>query len=207
MWNRVYDKVYKTSDSDLIITAVCSFPNINDTLEKVIEFYKVKQLQQSKKYLEIMSDFEHENGRYFVPLYFEDQVPKLAKLQKLKPIGKGWFWCVGYKNPNLTIKGKHACSFLTPPYKWYKSRLKIWLKEYHTEYSSVTSHLFKQAIKMWIYENTKDFSGKEKNRRFKLIENSNLSIDEYKFSPEDYLIYLRAMEQANVYEFMFKSFV
>lgn len=206
MWNRRYRKIYKTSDENLIITAVCSFPNINDTLEKAIDYYRVKELQKSPKYLEIMSDYQQHDGRFFIPIYFEDQVPKLAKLQKLNPIGKGWFWCIGYKNSNVT-RGRNDCNtYYSPSYKWYKSRLKIWLKEYYTPHSSVTSHLFHQAIKMWIYENTEHFSDEEKNRRFKLIENSNLSIDEYHLSPEDYLIYLCAMENSNIYEFMFKTF-
>ena len=93
-WRNRY-KIYKTSDPRLVITAVCSFPNIYDTLEKCIEYYKIKRIQEDLIFREIYSDYEFQHGCDFIPIYFEDECPKLQKLAKLKDLGKGWFWCIG----------------------------------------------------------------------------------------------------------------
>ena len=46
MWKSRYKSIYKTDDPQLVITAVQSFPNIYDTLEKNIDYYNIKKLKE-----------------------------------------------------------------------------------------------------------------------------------------------------------------
>jgi len=208
MWKNIYKKIYKTSNPNLFITAVCAFPNIHTNVEKVNDYYEIEKIQNDPLYLSIYSDYCFSVGRNYIPVCFEDRLPKLAKLQALKPIEKGFFWCVVYKSPFYDSNNN---TYNTPSNKWYREMLEHWLNNYHVEHSSITNHLFEQSVQTWIYENSKEFNEHEKHRRFKFIENSTLVFldrkgDQPKLTKEDYLEYLDNMYKTNWYEFVFKAF-
>lgn len=211
MWKTRYKNTYKTSKPNLIITAVCSFPNLVDTLEKAIPYYKVKELQNDSKFLDIMSDFYFNNGCDFLPLYFEDDVPKLAKLQKLNPLGKGYFWCIGYQCPYL-FENKNRREYIGPSYTQYRESLAYWLENFHTTGSGVTSFLFEKCVTSWVYENSKDLPEIYSSRRFQVVANKQIRMQDDKpycnfLEKNQYTDYLDKMEVTNWYEFIFKAFI
>lgn len=208
MWKSRYNNSYKTSDPNLIITSVCSFPNLIDTIEKAVEYYNVKEFQKDKTLLDIISEFWFHNGNDFIPLYFADDIPKLNKLQELKPINKGFFWCICYQNPYFNPV-KH--SYSSPSHKQYREWLEYWMDNYHKEHSSITSHLFKQCVYTWIYENSKDFSESMKSRRFDMIANKRLEVQSGSYdtmlsTKEQMINYIEEMYNTNLFEFIFKAF-
>lgn len=207
MWKTRYKHQYKTTDPNLIITAVCSFPNMIDTLEKAIVDYKVKELQKDSTYLQIESDYWFHHGRNFLPLYFEDDVPKLAKLQKVNPLGKGYFWCIGYRNPNFTeIHYSGSGRFNPPPFQQYEEWLRYWLKTYYAgKHDGIAKHLFEQCVRRFVFSKSKDLPERLQSRTFDLVSNKNLVFD-YPEDPNDYLKFLDEMYVMNWYEFVFKSF-
>lgn len=208
MWKNIYKNIYKTSNPDLFITSVCAFPNIHTTIEKVNEYYDIDKIHNDPLYLNIYSDYCFDAGRKYIPVCFEDKLPKLSKLKASNPIGKGFFWCVVYKNPSYDSK---KWTYNTPSHAWYREMLEHWLNNYHVEHSSITKHLFEQSVKTWVYENSKNLNEHEKHRRFKFIENSRLVFldrmgDQPQLTKEDYLGYLDDMYKTNWYEFVFKSY-
>lgn len=203
-WGGRY-KIYKTSNPNLIITAVCAFPNVYNTLEKVIDYYGVKALQKDPLLLDIHSEYEHASGRSFIPLYFADDCPKLARLQELTPVGKSFFWCIAYTNPHVeTIRRDAAFMYRQPSHQWFKTRFLYWLENFHFEGSNITTHLFRSTVDTWMYEQTAHFSDKEKSRRFQLTANSYL-VHECK-EPKDYIDFVDQMYKTDIYRFMFEAY-
>ena len=208
----MYQYTYKTSNPNLRIACVTAFPNIQDTLEKVIEYYEVKKLQRDPLLLDIYSDYYSQHGNRFIPLYFEDDCPKLAKLEAVNPRGKGSFWCIGYFCPHVTQTSQHTSKYDMPSHEWYRNRLDHWMDNYHEKYSSITKFLFKCAVKKWIYDETENFSDEMKSRRFQLIENSSfrpsLSIieNDHFQTKKGMFDFLDEMYKTNIYEFIYKQF-
>lgn len=203
MWKTRYKNTYKTSNPNLIITAVCAFPNIQDSLEKAIEYYGVKDLQKDQMLLEIKADYGYHNGRYFIPLYFSDDIPKLGKL---KDLGKGFFWCIGYQSPNVIRNSEYSSTYSMPSHKQYKIWLEYWIHtRYIGQYDSIANFLFEQCIKAYVYENSKEFDEELKHRRFDVIANHNLRFKPTENS-QDMLKFIDKMYITNWYEFVFKEF-
>lgn len=217
MWSFRNNNVYKTSNDKYVITAVCSFPNINDTLEKVVDYYRVKTMQKDKKYLEIMSEYYFYNGANFLPLYFEDDCPKLKKLQALQPKGKGWFWCIGYTHDNYWFSEKRIGTFKLKTFEEIYDMFVYWLENYHFEYSSITKWFFEQCVKLYVYKTSPDFDNLLNKRRFDVIENKSLRCitkyiqNDYKEidvkEKADYIQFIEKMKTRNWYEFVFSEFI
>lgn len=206
MWKQRYNKIFKTSKPNLVITSVCAFPNLQDTLEKAVEYYGVKQLQKDQTLLEIKADFHCNHGCDFIPLYFQDDIPKLAKLEKINPRGKGFFWCIAYQSPNLIRHSEFSSTYNMPSHKQYKVWLEYWInKHYKGQHDSIANFLFRQCVKAYVYEQSNNFSEELKDRRFDVIANCNL-----RFKPtenaKDMLDFIDKMYITNWYEFVFKEF-
>lgn len=211
MWKQIYKKRYKTSFSNREIICVCSYPNMVDTIDKAVEFYGVKKLQSDQNYLDIMSEFWFHNGRDIIPLYFSDDHPKLENLQLINPVGKGFFWCIGYVSPNYDRKNH---KYHMPSFEWFKERLYYWLDNYFSPDSSVTSFLFEYCIKAWVYKNSPSDTEEFKSRRFDVVENKRIVAlwpltqkhQERIHAPEQFKQYIENMEKTNWYEFVFHAF-
>lgn len=209
-WKNRY-KIYKTSDPNLLITAVCSFPNIYDTIEKVNEYYDIEKIQNSELYKEIYAYYNLvHSGRDFIPVAFADRIPKLNNLQRVNPLGKGYFWCVGYVSKSLiggaSSINKHAKSITTPNFETLLS----WLK-YHSENisnstsSNVNRALFNDALRKYIIENNP--AKLDGSRRFDLIYNCNTIADINRdLTTADWVAHLEGLKNRNLYEIIVNDF-
>ena len=205
-WKSRYKNVYKTSNPRLVITAVSSFPNIYDTVEKCIEYYRVKELQKDPNLLFIESLYELFHGRDFIPLYFEDDCPKLKKL-RTDHLSKGMFWCVGYVNSSLTKSTEYSSTITTPSHTKYLELLKYsldFLDGYLWEF------LFEECVQKYVYEKTKDWTDLQKSRKFQLICNSNLIFlrhtAEYHPDKSKCLEFIEGLYERNIYEIMVNEY-
>lgn len=199
-WKSIYKNIYKTSNPNLFISAVCSFPNIIDTVEKAIVDYNVKALQKDNIHLKLEALYQLYNGRNYIPLYFEDDCPKLKRLPNLT---KGMFWCILYKSEYYTKKNTFSSILSLPSF----DELVELLTYSENNLKSIYNYfLFKHLVKQYIYENTKDFTDKEKHRRFCIIENSSLVNIDYDISYNEMIDYITKMKSMNIYEFMFKAY-
>lgn len=204
MWKNRY-KIYRTLKPEFIITAVKSFPNIVDTVDKAISYYKVKELQSDETLLNIYSLYNLFDGRDFIPLYFEDDVPKL---KKLKPISPGMFWCIGYMSPYLKLQdNKYTREMQIPSH--------IELKEFLVYAFSkklddiYIRFLFDMCIHKYIYEQTTSyFTQNQKHRLFQLIQNTKMYFPyNDKYNLNDCIDFIEAMYTRNIYEFIFNEFM
>lgn len=206
MWRTRYKNKFKTSNPRLIITAVQSFPNMTDTVEKAIIEYNVKALQKDPVLLEITSLFWMDHGCNFIPLYFQDDCPKLAKLPKLE--AKSMFWCVGYQHEAYYRISEHASRITHPGHKKYRELLEYTLDK--DVNSSVWQYLFKSAVDQYVNEQTKDWTPEQKSRRFKFICNTDLkflrvSVD-YQPDRGSAMKFLDDMYTRDIYEFIFNEY-
>jgi len=199
-WKSIYKNVYKTSNPNLFISAVCSFPNIVDTVEKAIVDYEVKQLQKDPIHLKLQALYNIYNGRRYTPLYFEDDC---SKLKNLPYINKGYFWCILYKSEYLTIKSQHSSQISRPS---YEELLELLDYSHNNLKGKYNQFLFHHIINSYIYSKTEFFNEKEKSRRFQLIENSSLIGINHKTTYEEMKEYIKNMNLMNIYEFIFKAF-
>lgn len=199
-WKSIYKNIYKTSNPNLFISAVSSFPNIVDTVEKAIIDYDVKKLQKDSTYLKLEALYQLLNGRNIIPLYFEDDCPKLKRLPTLE---KGMFWCILYKSEYYTKKSKYSSQISMPSYIELKQLLTYSENNLEKKYNYF---LFPHIVKQYIYDNSKNWSDIEKSRRFQLIENSTLLNIDYDTTYNEMVDYIKNMESMNIYEFIFKSF-
>ena len=173
MW-RTRGKIYKTRNPNLIITQVCNFPNINDTLEKNIKHYNLEKIQKDDTYRDIIAHCELAYGGCdFIVYALQDTVPKLANL---KPHGKGWFWCIGYVSPTL----QNAANALNKPSKRINqpnfNGLYEWLKYYKDNHGDSYHYIYGQklfldALHLYIYDNKPEQV--DSHRIFNLIQRSN----------------------------------
>ena len=205
MWKSRYKNLFKTSNPNLIITGVKSFPNIIDTVEKAIVDYKVKEFQKDPLLLEIESLFWLENGRDFIPLYFEDDCPKLKNLKPFKE--KGMFWCVGYINPAVTSRNAWGRSITLPTHDRFKDLLEYAVKTNN----NCWKYLFEQCITQYVYEKTKNWADVQKQRRFKFICNTglhvmNASVNKYP-TPDMCMPFIENMYKRDIYEFIFNEYI
>lgn len=180
----------------MIITAVCNFPNINDTLEKNVEYYLLDLIRKDNEFLRLYSFYNLRNGCEFIPVELADSCPKLNKLQELNPIGKGWFWCIGYVSE---FKDQSV------PFYQLFSWLKHYLDNYHSNGSSITAFLFEQCIISYIYEHIPE--GVNVRRLFDVVMNKkHIWTGKYDMSKEDYIKVIEDMPLMNWYELIFKYF-
>ena len=203
-WKSRYKNVYKTSNPRLVITAVSSFPNIYDTVEKCIEYYRVKELQKDPNLLFIESLYELFHGRDFIPLYFEDDCPKLKKL-RTDHLSKGMFWCIAYINPCLRKEwgGKIETPSFTKYLELFKYSLDF-LNGYLWEF------LFENCVEKYIYEQTENWTDYQKSRRFQLICNSSLNFlrhtAEYHPDKNKCLEFIENLYERNIYEIIVNEY-
>ncbi len=188
-WNSQYKNKYKCKDPNLIITAVQAFPNMVNTVEKCNEFYKIDLVSKDLFYREIYAYLQYRHaGRDFIPIAFEDKVPKL---KKLKNIGNSYFWCIAYKSDNRYIDYSTAIKYL----KHYSS--------YHNDISNVfNQNLVADALRAYVRENGKDLNY---DRKFNLIYNNNITIIKDN-TVEDWIKHLEDLPNRNIYEIIFNEF-
>ena len=204
MWKTRYRNIYKTSNPNLIITAVQCFPNIVYTLDKAISYYKVKELQQDPTYLEIEALYNvHDSGRDFIPLYFEDDCPKLGRL---KDLGKGWFWCIGYRSPHLEI-GEYSRKLNLPNQAVYRTLMQYSFQKLQGLHSI---YLFENCVRQYVcqhFENATEFQNK---KLFKAMSNSKLrmlyNVLERELKYEVCWEFVSEMYNRDIYEFIFNEF-
>lgn len=202
-WKWRYKNLFKTSNPNLIITAIQSFPNLYNTIEKNVELFKTKELQSDSKLLEIMS--LHGllvEGNGFIPLYFEDDCPKLSKLRNLKPKDErkyDWFWCICYVYPGYEGLGKGVSKINLPKHQRFCELLEYSIKELDGRYCEF---LFNWSIKTYISEQTRNFNEVERYNHYKL--GSEVLFDwRYDKIKSEGLEFIDNMYSRNIYELMF----
>lgn len=206
MYRTRYYRIFKTKDPSLVICGVyAALPKIHTTLNSVKQYYEVEQLQKDSIYLELMTEYHTYNGCDFIPLYFEDQCEKLKRLPKIEDNLNGkLYWCICKKSKNYIKNGEYTSKYNMPNSIWFRNMLEYFVNNYEYEHKSITGYLVNNLIKQYIYENTKHFSDKQKQRRFQLIENSYLN-KEFKCK-EDYLNLYNEIYKKDIYELMFNYF-
>lgn len=216
MWRERYVKEFKYSQPNMFITAVCAFPNMHDTVDKVKEYYQVEENQKDPIRMEICALGNINAGRNFIPLYFEDQEPKLLDFKIAEDFGykKGWFWCVAYRSPcyiqHYSKSGEETGASINYP------KHKVWREYLEHSLSNLNGYcsefLFTEAVMHWIYEQTAHWGQRDKSRRFQLIQNTSLeclSCNQfcfYKLEKERYIEFLDNMYERDIYEFIFHEF-
>jgi hypothetical protein len=209
MWKNRY-KIYKTSDPNLLITAVRAFPNIEDTIEKANKYYEIDAVAKDEKYREIYAYMNLLHwGRDFIPIAFADRIPKLQKLQNLNPIDKSYFWCVGYVSPYL--KGgaasinKPARSIDLPSFDTMLDWFKYHVKNYNSASSSINTNLFEDALRKYISENSPEKL--DPSRRFNLMYNNATIISFNRdMKTEDMINHLENLKNRDFYEILVNDF-
>jgi hypothetical protein len=208
MYRFIHEKVYKTSDPELFIIAVKSWSRVI-TVADAIKEYNVIENQKHPARLKInhLLNLEGNSIQRFIPLYFENDVPKLKNLPKLD---EGFIWCIAHKNPFITkwVDG-HARQITPPPHKEYLRLLKYSLEELNN-YGA--EHLFEKVVQSHVIKKTDFFDDLQKSQRFKMIFNTTLKVlyprkYEDKIKPEQYLDFIEKMYDRNIYEFMFNEYL
>jgi len=210
MWKQ-HSKIYPTSNPNLIITAICGFPNLEDTLEIVNEVYKIDDLNTDKKFREIYSYYYLlHGGRHFIPIAFSDRIPKLEKLQALKPMGKGWFWCIGYVSTCLEGGANSLNAFSrklnTPLFNECLEYLEYHTKHYESSTTnSINSCLAKDCLRKYVYENAPEKL--DAGRRFQLLYNNSTIFDlNHDWTMKDWLDHLHNLKNRDIYEILVNDF-
>ena len=213
MWKSRYIRRYKTSDPNLIITAVCAFPNIQNTLEKAKEYYEIDKTSKDEKYRDILAYYHLvHGGNEFIPIALSDTVPKLEKLQKLTPIDKSYFWCIAYVSPCLEgaadSVGKQSNSIKSPSYDVLLDWLKHFVTNYDSsEYSSVSRKLFNDALRKYINDYAP--SKLHYHRKFDMIYNNSTFIEfteNRNLTPNDWVAHLENLLNRDIYEIITNDF-
>lgn len=214
MWRKRYNKEFKYPEKNMFITAIQTFPNMHTTVQHMKDYFKVEENQKDHIRREIDAMTSLDNGRNFIPVMFEDQEPKLLDFKEIEDFGgeKGWFWCVAYRTPCVTIRNEHSSSIMYPSHKEFREYLEYSLSNLN---GMDAEWLFEQCVKKWVYEQTSHFTDEAKSRRFYHIENTglmSLSHQRHRFChdsrlpKERYLQFLDLMYQRDIYEFMFNEF-
>lgn len=211
MWKSRY-KLYMCEDPNLVITAVCSFPNIDDTIEKCNDVYGIEKLINDPIYRDMTAYLNCvSGGNDFTPIAFSDRVPKLERLQELTPVGKSYFWCIGYVTPYL--KGgnrsllKPSRTLHQPTYETFLNWLEHRINNYNDSQScSYNCRLFENALRAYIGENTGDIVNS--SRRFNLIYNNHIPLlNNRGLTTKDWVEHLKNLPNRNIYEIMVNDFI
>jgi hypothetical protein len=199
-------------DPNLVITAVCAFPNIEDTIEKCNKYYEIEELNNDPIYKEMTTYLNYLSmGRDFTPIAFADRIPKLEKLQKLQPVDKSYFWCVGYVTPYLVGNNrallKPSRSLNQPTYETFLMWLEHRVKNYDDSTSSTYNcSLFENALRDYIREKSDGIVND--NRRFNLIYNNRTVISNKRdMTINDWIDHLKNLPNRDIYEIMVNDFI
>jgi hypothetical protein len=210
MWH-FRGKIFLTKDPNYIITNVCYFPNINTTYQLYKEDNQVGVIQKDEKYRELMAYYELVSGGHnFIPIYLEDDCPKLGELQKKYPLKRSFYWCIGYVSSYLENGSK---SLLQGGHKVNEPSLETlldWLEYYSSNYvdsiHSCVNQLFaNNYLRQYIYLKTKD-DEKLSNRRFKLIYNCSTVFDDRELTIKDWINHLKNLSNRDIYEILVNDF-
>ena len=215
MWKTRYNNIYKCKDPNLVITSVCAFPNVEDTIDKCNSYYKIDSLNNDLVYRELIAYIElTRGGRDFIPIAFSDKVPKLNKLQELKPVGKSYFWCIGYVSKYL----KGGSKSINAPYRsideptfetlftWFKHHV----KNYNDSDSITTNHdLHKKCLIKYIYDYIDNNNvNVNRSRVFQLIQNSRINIqDDRKTTTYHWIDHIENLKNRDIYEIIVNDFI
>lgn len=200
-----YKRWFKTRNSNIIIVAVRNFPNINDTLEKNVKYYDIKNLQEDHKYTEIISFINLMNGCSFTPIIMGDTEPRLEKLNKYFNLGKGYQWCIAYIPKQLREGANGIAGYKRTIDIPNSNTLINWAEYLHNKnsqkFSYVCKELLQYAIRQWIYENSPE--NVDPNRRFQFVQNSTFNIPD---NFEDIMKIIEEMKTKNWYQTIFEMF-
>lgn len=216
-WKTRYKNIYSTSDKNLIITAVQSFPNLYDTVEKSNEYYEIENVNKDLLYRDLLSFYYLMNGNDFIPIAFEDKCPRLKNLANINPIGKSFFWCIGYISPYLTngisgIRGTNGKKISIPDFEILVNWLDYHIKNYVSDkHSTINQFLFKQALIKYVNEYLeKNIITKNKidnGRLFDLIYNKKTVINfNNELKVEHWVEYLQDLTYRDIYEIIVNDF-
>jgi len=216
-WKVRYKNIYSTNDKNLLITAVQSFPNLYDTVEKCNEYYEIEKVNNDLLYRDLLSFYHLMNGNDFIPISFEDRCPKLKNLSNINPVGKSFFWCIGYISPYLLngiegIRGNCGKKISLPDFEILINWLDYHIKNYVSdEHSTINRFLFKQSLIKYVNEYldkniiTKNRIGND--RLFDLIYNKKTIIDFDRDLKTDYWVeYLQDLTYRDIYEIIVNDF-
>jgi hypothetical protein len=210
MWHN-RKKLFLTRNPNYVITAIGYFPNMNTSIALYKENTDIVRLQEDKKYRNIIAYYElFHGGHDIIPLYFADDNVKIAKLDKLYPQGRSYFWCLAYVSDCLKDKNKailHGYNSLAIP---SLETLLGWLKYYSKNYCNDTSSrinrcLAQDYLKKWIIDNSNDKISYD--RRFKLIYNCSTIFEMNKeLTVEDWITHLENLPNRDFYEIIVNDF-
>jgi hypothetical protein len=211
-WRSVYNKKYSTSNPNLLIASVCNYPHRRHSIEELNEDYDINRLNADEVYRDIIAYYYlAHGGREFIPIGFSDRYPKLANLQKLTPVGDGFFWCVGYVslylNGGASSVRKPCTSITTPDFE----TLLLWLKHYTQNYNSsrgstISSNLFVDALRKYINDNAPETL--HQGRKSQLIYNNHSPlVNDINSTPADWVKHLENLKNRNIYEIMVNDFI
>lgn len=202
MWSRRY-RIYKTDNPQLIITAVQSYPNMINTLDKAVKFFKTNELQSDSKLLEIVSLHGLlRSGCNFTVLHLADTCPKL---NNLKNVGDSWFWCIGYINPAYNVEYRSLNSTISkinePSHARYYELLEYSINNLDGKYCQF---LFDRCIINYISEQTRHFTDEDNHIKYRLGTRVSYDWSEDKICKEG-LQFIDNMYLRNIYELMFNT--
>ena len=210
MWHN-RKKLFLTRNPNYVITSIRYFPNINTSVELYKKDNDIVRLQEDKKYRNIVAYYElFYGGHDLIPLYFADDNVKIAKLDKLYPQGRSYFWCLAYVSDYLADKNKailRSCRSLNTP---SLETLLDWLKYYSKNYCNDTSSLINRRLaqdylKKWIVDNSKDKISH--NRRFELIYNCSTIFEmNRELTVKDWITHLENLSNRDFYEIIVNDF-
>lgn len=195
--------IFKTRNPNLVISAIQFFPNINNTVEKMVAVNNTVALRNDPMLLHITAIYTQFNhGEEFVPIHFIDTCPKLEKFQKYITT-KSMFACIGYRYTGYPLSHEKS-PIIVPTYLEYKKYLS-YLCDSSDEL--MWKWFFVECVKQYIYEKTKHLSEELRHRRFYVIENKKMPIIwSNNFSKKDSLDFIDNMHNRNIYELMFTEF-